>query len=81
MGCDAHVQGVEGHREDQGPDREREEGGQNAVAEQCHGEEKNGTDQHIEEAAREALFKIGIGCGERRHDGVTHTDLSEVTTR
>ncbi len=71
MGRDAQVQGVEGHREDQGPDREREEGGQNAVAEQRHGEEKGGADQHIEQAAREASFEVRVGCGERRHDEVT----------
>ena len=63
MGRDAQVQGVEGHREDHGPDRKREEGGQNAVAEHPHGEEKSGTDQHIEQAACEASFKVRVGCG------------------
>ena len=69
MGRDAQVQGVEGHREDHGPDREREEGGQDAVAEQRHGEEKSGTDQHLEQAVSEASFEVRVGCGERRHDG------------
>ena len=64
MGGDAQVQGVEGYCEDQGPDREREEGGQNAVAEQRHGKEKGGTDQHFEQAARQASFKFWVGCGE-----------------
>ena len=65
MGRNAHLERAEGHREDQGPDRERQEGSQNAVAEQCHCEEKGGTNQHIEQAAREASFEVGVGCGER----------------
>jgi len=69
MGRDAQVQGIEGHREDHGPDRKREEGRQNAVAEQHHSEEKRGTDQHIEQAAREASFEVHVGRRERCHGG------------
>ena len=65
MGRHAQVQGVEGHREDQGPGREPEEGGQNAVAEQGHGEEKGGSDEHFEQAAREASFKVCVGVGKK----------------
>ena len=63
MSGDPHVKGIEGHREDQGPDREQEERGQNAVAEQRHGEKKGGTDQHLEQAARQASFEVCVGCG------------------
>ena len=55
--------------EDLGPGREREEGGQNAVAEQRHGKEKGGTDQHFEQAARKAPFKFCVSCGRMWHDG------------
>ena len=80
-GGDAQVQGVEGHREDQGPDREREEGGQNAVAEQRQREENGGADQHIEQAAGEASFEIRVGCGERRHDGSVVLGVCQFTAR
>jgi hypothetical protein len=69
MGRDAQMKGVEGHREDHGPDREREEGGQDALAEHRHGEEKRGTDENLEQAAREASFEVRVGWEERRHDG------------
>ena len=60
--ADAQVQGVEGHREYQGPDRDGEEGSQNPVAEQGHREEKRSTDQHIEQAARKATIAEMFGA-------------------
>jgi hypothetical protein len=40
-------------------------------SEQRHGEKKGGTDQHLEQAAREASFEVCVGCREQRHDEVT----------
>ena len=77
IGSDAQVQGVEGHREDQGPDREQEKGGQNTVTEQRHSKENSGADQRIKKTAREPLFEVRVGCGERCHGEVTR-NLSEV---
>ena len=68
MGSHAQVQRVKDHRKNKSPDRERKEGGENAIAEQRHPEKKGRADQNLEEAAREAPFEILVGRGERRHE-------------
>ena len=68
-GSDAQVQGVEGHRKDNGPDRERHERSQDAIAEHRHGQEKCGPDQNVEQPAGEATFDVRVGYEGRCHDG------------
>ncbi|MNH08217.1 hypothetical protein D3C79_676260 [compost metagenome] len=74
---EALVEGIEGNRQDQGPQHHVHEGGEHGEAERSQGQDKTKLDEHIQESGNQSFFDYGKIIN--FHSGITPTGDERTT--